>query len=78
MTNTYKALSALLSYPTSDLKEAAGDIRSVILDESLAPNWALKKLDRLIKDFEELDLYELQERYVFSVRSHPVALLASV
>ncbi len=65
MTNTYKALSALLSYPTSDMKEAADDIRSTITDEGLAPAWALKKLDRLINDFKALDLYELQERYVF-------------
>ena len=41
MTNTYKALSALLSYPTSELKDAADEIRTVILEENLAPDWAL-------------------------------------
>ena len=65
MTNTYKALSALLSYPTSELKDAADEIRTVILEESLAPDWSLRKLDRLIEDLKTLDLYELQERYVF-------------
>lgn len=65
MTNTYKALSALLSYPTQELKEAADEIRSVIFEESLAPGWALGKLDRLIEEIRTLDLYELQERYVF-------------
>lgn len=65
MPNTHKALSALLSYPTKELKEAADEIQSVIIKESLAPAWALKKLERLIKDLKALDLYELQERYVF-------------
>ncbi len=65
MTKTYKALSALLSYPTKDLKEAADEIRTVISEESLAPDWAIGKLDRLIEDLKTLDLYELQERYVF-------------
>ncbi len=65
MTNKYKALSALLSYPTADLKAAAGDIRAVLLDEIPGPIWALHKIDKLIDEIEALDLYELQERYVF-------------
>jgi nitrate reductase molybdenum cofactor assembly chaperone NarJ/NarW len=65
MTNTYKALSALLSYPSADLKEAADDIRDVLYKEALAPTWALRQLDRLIDDLKMLDLLELQERYVF-------------
>jgi nitrate reductase molybdenum cofactor assembly chaperone NarJ/NarW len=65
MTNTYKALSALLSYPSADLKDAADDIRDVLYKEALAPTWALRQLDRLIGDLKVLDLLELQERYVF-------------
>ncbi len=65
MSNSYKALSALLSYPTADLKEAAGNLREVIFEEALAPERILRKVDRLIADYETLDLYELQERYVF-------------
>ncbi len=65
MTNTYKALSALLSYPSADLKAAADDIRDVLYKEALAPTWALRQLDRLIDDLKTLDLLELQERYVF-------------
>ncbi len=65
MTNTYKALSALLSYPSADLKEAAGDIRDILHKDALAPAWALRQLDRLIDDLKTLDLLELQERYVF-------------
>jgi len=65
MTNTYKALSALLSYPSADLKDAADDIRDILYKEVLAPAWALRQLDRLINDLKTLDLFELQERYVF-------------
>ncbi len=65
MANTYKALSALLSYPTEEIKAAAEDIHTIIMDEALAPAWALRQIARLIEDFKSLDLYELQERYVF-------------
>ncbi len=65
MKKTYKALSALLSYPTQEIKDAREDIRSVIFEEAMAPKWALDQLNRLIDDLSSLDLYELQERYVF-------------
>ena len=65
MSNTYKALSALLSYPTQEIKDAAAEIRRAIHDEKLTPAWALRQVDRLIDGYETLDLYELQERYVF-------------
>ncbi len=65
MSNTYKALSALLSYPTQEIKDAAGEIRKAIHDEKLTPGWALRQVDRLVDEYEALDLYELQERYVF-------------
>lgn len=65
MSNSFKALSALLSYPTQELKEAAGEIAGILRDEALAPGWSLSQLDRLIRELQSLDLYELQERYVF-------------
>jgi len=65
MTNSFKAFSALLSYPTEELKDAAGEIRDVINAEALAPRWALDQLSTLLREIETLDLYELQERYVF-------------
>ena len=65
MTNVFKALSALLSYPTEDLKAVAGEIRDVIRSEVQGPIWALHKLDKFIDELESQDLYELQERYVF-------------
>lgn len=65
MPNTYKALSALLSYPTQDIKDAVAEIRQIFHDEKLAPSWALRQIDRLVDEYETFDLYELQERYVF-------------
>lgn len=65
MANTFKALSALLSYPTAELKEAADAIREQLHAEALAPSWELLRLEPLIDDLKRLDLYELQERYVF-------------
>ena len=65
MTNSFKAFSALLSYPTEELKSAIGEIRDVIFVEAMAPRWALDQLSPLLKEIETLDLYELQERYVF-------------
>ncbi|MEZ5895423.1 MAG: nitrate reductase molybdenum cofactor assembly chaperone [Parvularculaceae bacterium] len=65
MSNTFKALSALLSYPTQEIKDAATDIRKAIQEEGLAPGWALRQAEKLIDEYVALDLYELQERYVF-------------
>ncbi len=65
MTMTFKALSVLLSYPTAELKDAAGAIREVLYAEALAPRWSLDLLKNLLTEIDTLDLYELQERYVF-------------
>jgi nitrate reductase delta subunit len=65
MTNSFKAFSALLSYPTQDLKDAAGEIRKVLRREGIVPAWALSRLERLLDEIETVDLMELQERYVF-------------
>ncbi len=60
---SYKALSALLTYPTAELQAASGEIRAVLHQERLVPGHALSGLDRLIAELASLDLYELQERY---------------
>jgi len=65
MRNAFKAFSLLLSYPTSELKDAAEEIRLAIHEHIKGPIWALHKLDKLIDDLKTRDLYELQERYVF-------------
>ena len=65
MVMTFKALSALLSYPGEDLKASAADIRRVLADEGLVPAWLFERLCRLIDEIETADLVDLQERYVF-------------
>ena len=60
---TFKALSALLSYPGSDLQEAIPAIRAV-LGEGLLPQSAVAALEPLLASLETSDLYELQEHYV--------------
>ncbi len=60
---TFKALSALLSYPGHDLQQAVPEIRAA-LDEGLLPQAALDALEPLLVSLERDDLYDLQECYV--------------
>jgi nitrate reductase delta subunit len=64
MAKTFKVLSALLSYPTEDLQNAAGELRTVLREEALLPPATQAALERLIEDVSVADLYEVQERYV--------------
>jgi nitrate reductase delta subunit len=64
MAKTFKALSALLSYPTEDLQDAAGELRAALREEALLPPATQAALERLITDVSSADLYELQEHYV--------------
>jgi len=61
---TFKALSALLSYPTEELCAAIPDITAAIEAEGLVSDEAGKHLRPLLADLATLDLYDLQERYV--------------
>jgi nitrate reductase delta subunit len=61
---TFKALSALLSYPGEDLQAAVREIRDVIRAEKLVDAHALAALELLLDEIEHSDLFELQERYV--------------
>ncbi|TIU33862.1 MAG: nitrate reductase molybdenum cofactor assembly chaperone, partial [Mesorhizobium sp.] len=60
---TFKALSALLSYPTEELCAAIPDIATAIAAEGLVSDEAGKNLQPLLADLAALDLYDLQERY---------------
>lgn len=60
---TFKALSALLSYPSHDLQEAIPAIRSVLGEGLLAPA-EVAALEPLLVSLETGDLYDLQEHYV--------------
>jgi nitrate reductase molybdenum cofactor assembly chaperone NarJ/NarW len=64
MAVTYRALSALLTYPSADLKEAAPTIRAVIRAEGLVSSAHADALDVLLDDLATGDLFDLQERYV--------------
>jgi nitrate reductase molybdenum cofactor assembly chaperone NarJ/NarW len=64
MARTFKALSALLSYPTAELQQAAGELRAALDGEGLLPPAIARGVDRLIDEIAAGDLYDLQERYV--------------
>lgn len=64
MVRTFKVLSALLSYPTSDLQKAAGEMRSALRGEAIVSPAVLANLERLIGEIAEGDLFDLEERYV--------------
>lgn len=61
---TYKALSALLTYPTAELQAAVPEIRAVLAGEGLVPEGVLRRLERLLEELCSGELFELQERYV--------------
>lgn len=60
---TFRALSALLCYPSADLQAAIPAIRDV-LSEGVIPSGHAAGLERLLDEIESRDLYDLQERYV--------------
>ncbi len=62
MTKTFKALSALLAYPTAELQAAAAECREAIAAERLLPRAVRRQLDGLIDEIATRDLYDLQER----------------
>ena len=64
MSRTLKALSALLTYPTGELQQAAAEIRGVLDADTLVPPRIRADLQKLTDDIAAGDLYDLQERYV--------------
>jgi nitrate reductase molybdenum cofactor assembly chaperone NarJ/NarW len=64
MAVTFRALSALLTYPSDDLKMAVPTIRGVIRAEGLVPSAHADAIDVLLDELALGDLYDLQERYV--------------
>ena len=61
---TFKAFSALLSYPTADLQSAVPAIRDVLEADGLLHLGQRLALEPLLSGMEEGDIYDLQERYV--------------
>lgn len=63
-TMTFRALSALLTYPTAELAAAAPEIGAAIASEGGVDAEAGAGLAALLAELETADLYDLQERYV--------------
>ena len=64
MSRTLKALSVLLTYPTTALQEAAGEIGLVLAQDRHLPAGVWRQLSALTTELATGDLYDLQERYV--------------
>ena len=60
---TFKVLSALLSYPTEALIEAAPEFMAVLDSEKLVPAANRAAVGALIGEIAAGDVYDLQERY---------------
>ena len=63
MARTYRALAALISYPTEALQAAGAEIAAVLEDEDLVPRSHRLAIDRLLAELVRCDIYDLQERY---------------
>ena len=64
MRRTLKVLSALLNYPTAELKAAIPEMCAALDAERRLPQRNRDRLDRLLEEIATRDLYDLQERYV--------------
>lgn len=64
MQKIFKALSALLTYPTTELQQAMGEIGAAIERETAIPFSVRDRLHRLVTELSTGDIYDLQERYV--------------
>ena len=64
MTPTFKILSLLLSYPTADVRAAAGAFDAALASDGLVSEAQRDTLRPLIGQLAQRDLIDLQERYV--------------
>lgn len=72
---SFKALSALLCYPTPALVESVPDIRAALHEERLLSPATLAELEALLGWLASADIYELEETYVLLFdRSRSLAL----
>jgi len=63
MNRTLKALSALLSYPSTELQAAADEIGAAIAGDPALPSELRSGLAVLVTELAEGDIYEIEERY---------------
>jgi len=64
MASVFKALSAMLTYPTSELQAATAEIGGTIAACPAIPGRLRAQLQNLLTELATGDLYDLQERYV--------------
>lgn len=64
MARTYRALAALLSYPTEALQAAMSEIAQVLADDGIIAAPQLPAIRAFLKEMAAADIYDLQERYV--------------
>lgn len=63
MARTYRALAALISYPTETLQAATGEIADALAEEDLVPAAQRAAIDALLAELAGRDIYDLQECY---------------
>lgn len=61
---TLKVLSALLSYPTSEMVAASNDLKDVLARECVLGKRDLAAASDLVDDIAAGDLFDMQERYI--------------
>jgi nitrate reductase delta subunit len=64
MTISFKALAALLAYPSEDLLAALPEVREVLAADRSLPHPVRAGLDALVRDLQGSDPLDAQERYV--------------
>lgn len=64
MDRTLKALSLILSYPTRALQDAMPEIGGVVAADPRLTAAARRALRPLVEDLRDLDIYDLEERFV--------------
>ena len=63
MARTYRALAALLSYPTERLQAATGEIATVLAQEAIVTAPHRAAIGGFLEALAAADIYDLQERY---------------
>lgn len=63
MARTYRALAALLSYPTEALQAATGEIADALAEEGIVAAPRLAAIRTFLDELATADIYDLQERY---------------
>lgn len=61
---TFKALSALLSYPSGELREAVPHVRALLRAEQIVAAAQVEALEPLLSFLETADVLDAQENYV--------------